>query len=307
MSNHNQIRYIEQQNIDRKKWDDCIGQAENGLIYGYSIYLDSMAAHWDGLVFNDYEAVMPLTWNKKYGFYYIYQPFLCASLGVFGKQLDETIVSDFLKAIPRRFRLWEFSLNHGNHFSLHTFQLFERVNYVLPLNQDYQQLYGQFRENVKRNIKKADKLGCKLITDFEVAEVTALAKLQMQSFAKVKDEDFLRFEALYKHFHSTQQAITYGITDQHGALLSSAVFFYSHKRAYYILVGNHPNGKTLGAGHALINEFIKHHAGQAVLLDFEGSDIGNIAFFYSSFGAREEKYPGIVYDRLPAIVNFLRR
>jgi hypothetical protein len=307
MSNLNQIRYIEQQDIDREKWDQCIDQAHNGLVYGYSIYLDCMAVHWDALVLNDYQAVMPLTWNRKYGFYYIYQPFLCASLGVFGNELNAGVVADFLKAIPRRFRLWEFSLNHGNLFRLNSFELFERSNYILPLNRDYELLYQQFRENVKRNIKKAEKLGCKLKTNFEVAEVIALAKMQMPSFAKVKDEDFGRFEALYKRFHSTQKAVTYGIIDQHGTLLSSAVFFYSHNRAYYILVGNHPNGKTLGAGHALINEFIKDHAGKELLLDFEGSDIGNIAFFYSSFGAREEKYPAIVYNRLPAIINFLRK
>src|SRR5687768_13696999 len=181
MSNLTQIRYITQQDIDRKKWDDCIDRAENGLIYGYSIYLDCMAVHWDGLVLNHYEAVMPLTWNKKYGFYYIYQPFLSASLGVFGNNLDAGVVDNFLKAIPRRFRLWEFSLNHGNFFPVHSFQLFERVNYVLPLNEDYNALYQNFRENVKRNIKKADKLGCTVMRNLAVSEVVKLASLQMQA------------------------------------------------------------------------------------------------------------------------------
>ena len=121
MSNLHQIRYIEQRDIDKQKWDRCIHQAANGLIYGYSIYLDHMAVHWDALVLNDYQAVMPITWNKKYGFYYIFQPFLCASLGVFGNELNADVVGDFLKAIPRRFRLWEFSLNHGNLFRLPNF------------------------------------------------------------------------------------------------------------------------------------------------------------------------------------------
>ena len=71
-----QIRYLTNEQIDKIKWDACIDTASNGLVYAYSFYLDSMAKNWDALVLGDYEAVMPLTWNKKYGFYYLYQPAL---------------------------------------------------------------------------------------------------------------------------------------------------------------------------------------------------------------------------------------
>ena len=102
-------------------------------------------------------------------------------------------------------------------------------------------------------------------------------------------------------------ATSYGIRTSSGQLIASAAFFFSHERAYYILVGNHPNGKTSGASHALINTFIKDHAGQNVLLDFEGSDIRNLAFFYSSFGATEEKYAAIKLNRLPLYLRWLKK
>src|SRR5215212_843413 len=107
MSSTFNIQYFTQQEIDKRKWDACIGQANNGLVYGYSYYLDHMAKHWDALVLNDYEAVMPLTWNRKYGFYYIYQPFACALLGVFGKGVNASLLHTFLTAIPRRFKYWD--------------------------------------------------------------------------------------------------------------------------------------------------------------------------------------------------------
>ena len=93
--------YVENKNIDKVKWDRCIETAGNGLIYANSFYLDAMAKHWDAIVLNDYEAVMPLTWNKKYGIYYLYQPFLCASLGVFGNNLTGEILYSFLNNIPK--------------------------------------------------------------------------------------------------------------------------------------------------------------------------------------------------------------
>ena len=73
-----------------------------------SIVWQSIGMH---LCLNDYEAVMPLTWNKKYGFYYLYQPAFTASLGVFGKNIDEQLVEEFLEAIPAKFKLIEISLN----------------------------------------------------------------------------------------------------------------------------------------------------------------------------------------------------
>ena len=102
-------------------------------------------------------------------------------------------------------------------------------------------------------------------------------------------------------------ATTYGIASAQNELLATCVFFYSHNRAYYILVGNHPAGKTGGASHALIDTFIKDHAGKKMMLDFEGSDIPNLAFFYSSFGAVEEKYPSIRLNRLPFYLKFFKK
>src|SRR6187549_1394953 len=106
----NHIQYLSHKEIDKTKWDACIEQASNGLIYPYSFYLDAMAKHWDALVLNDYEAIMPLTWNRKYGFYYLYQPAFTASLGIFGSQVNEHLVSSFLDAIPLKFRLIEVAL-----------------------------------------------------------------------------------------------------------------------------------------------------------------------------------------------------
>jgi hypothetical protein len=72
-------------------------------------------------------------------------------------------------------------------------------------------------------------------------------------------------------------------------------------------VGNHPNGRTLGASHALIDAFIQDHAQQDMVLDFEGSDIRNLAFFYSSFGAVAELYPAFRLNRLPFWLRWLKR
>lgn len=301
------IRYIRSQYIDKVKWDHCITNSKNGLIYGYSYYLDHMSDNWDALVLNDYEAIMPLTSKKKYGISYLYQPFLAAQLGLFGNELSPQLLETFLQAIPSSFRYWDFYLNHGNVFSLQKFSLYQRKNYVLDLVHPYEQLHKNYRENIQRNIRRAEQAGCKRVKGFGVEKVIHLAIEQMRNFSKESSANTERFQKLYYFLHAQGKAITYGIESSRGELIASCVFLFSHKRAYYILVGNHPDGRTIGASHALIDSFIRDHAGQNLLLDFEGSDIRNLAFFYSSFGAVEENYCGIKLNRLPFYLKWLKR
>jgi len=301
------ISYVTYQDINKKKWDDCIDRAANGLVYAYSFYLDTMAQHWDALVLNDYEAVMPLTWNKKYSIHYLYQPPFTACLGIFGNQLSAATINDFLKAIPAKFKYWDIYFNPGNFFKLPDFTLYERMNYVLPLDNNYEHIYSGYKDNIKRNIKKSEQLGLLINKNIPAGGVIALAKEQSQHFAGIAAEDYKKFGVLYDLLLQKEQATTYAVHTKEGQLLASSVFFFSHGRAYYILVGNHPNGKTLGASHALINAFIKDHAGQNIKLDFEGSDISSLAFFYSSFGAVEEKYSAIRLNRLPAPIKWLKK
>lgn len=301
------IQYFTHKEIDKKKWDDCIDKAGNGLIYVYSFYMDHMSPGWDALVLGDYEAILPLTWKRKYGVYYLYQPFLTAQSGVFGKNITEQLLNNFIQAIPAKFKLIEISLNSGNRFNYAPGFSILRNNYVLNLNKPYKELQQAYSENIKRNIKKANQAGCTAQIDFAAEKVIDLALKQMSGYHKESSENVERFSKLYQFLHAKQMATTYGILNNQQEVVASCVFFFSHNRAYYILVGNHPDSKAIGASHTLIDIFIKDHAGKNMLLDFEGSDIPNLAHFYSSFGAMEEKYPALRINRLPFYLKWLKR
>ena len=300
------ITYILQKDIDKSKWDACIATAANGLVYGYSWYLDAMSNNWDALILNDYETVMPLTWNKKYGIYYLHQPHLCASLGIFSKiEIRKEHVIEFLNAIPAKFKYWDFYLNHQNLFLISAYPLTERTNYVLSLHNSYESISSTYRSNLKRNIKKAAESKLTVKQGIDITEITKLASKKMQSISNISTTDFENFKSVFTKAKEMNCAETLGIY-LNDELLASAVFLFSHNRWYYILVGNHPNGKTLGASHYLIDRFIHFHAGENSLLDFEGSDIRNLAFFYSSYGASEEKYPAIRMNKLPGILKWMK-
>ncbi len=307
MTGSSHIQYLTRSQIDTAKWDHCIKEAGNGLIYASSFYLDQMADNWDALVLGEYEAVMPLPWKKKYGIHYLTQPFLAAQLGVFGKNISSSILESFLKIIPSKFKFWDIYLNHGNVFPIETFKLYNRSNYILDLTRPYADLYGAYRENTQRNLKKSTEAGCTVQKNFDAEKVIVLAVQQMKTQSGESTDHIARFRKLYQQLQNKQMATTYGILSAKNELVASAIFFFSHQRAYYILVGNHPNGKTIGASHALVDAFISEHAGKNIKLDFEGSDIPNLAHFYSGFGAVEEKYAAIKLNRLPWWLKWLKK
>jgi len=301
------ISYLPQANIDKQKWDHCIDNAGNGLIYAYSFYLDGMSKNWDALILDDYEIVMPLTWNKKYTIHYLYQPFFCAQLGIFGNNISSKIVKVFFENIPSKFKYWDFYLNKDNLFSLPSFPMYERSNYILPLQSTYEILLGKYAQSHVRNIKRAAKQGNIVKKNIPLKDVIFLAKEQTKKFSPIREKDYNNFSKVYEIIKKKKMAVTYGVYSSNNQLTASCAYVFSHNRAYYILVGNHPDGRISGASHLMIDHFIKEHAGENLILDFEGSNISSLAFFYKSFGSSLEKYPGIKMNKLPAIAKLFRQ
>lgn len=297
------IQYLQRHEMNTQKWDSCIDAASNGLIYAYSKYLDKMATNWDGIVINDYEAVLPLPWRKKYGFYYLYPPYLTAQLGLFGNNLNQELFTLVIESIPKKFRYWDYNLNHKNLYSIEGFDFQQRVNYVLNLQKPYDELKRNYKESTVRNIKKSKEYSNVIEKDIPIS---AISELVLDNGLLTNEGELNRFMELYQLFHKENKAMTYGVSNSSNQLIASAAFLFSHNRTYYILVGNHPNGRTLGASHALIDCFISDHAGKELILDFEGSDIRNLAFFYSSFGAIEEYYASIKRNQLPVYLRWLK-
>ena len=52
------ISFLKHGDIDRKKWDHCVMNSRQGLVYSLSWYLDLVAPGWTGLVEDDYKSVI---------------------------------------------------------------------------------------------------------------------------------------------------------------------------------------------------------------------------------------------------------
>lgn len=305
MPTHNDIRYLSRQEIDEHEWNACLQRSPNGLVYAQTKFLDILCPGWGALVLGNYQAIMPLPQRKKWGIAYLFQPFQLPVLGVFGDVAATSNTDAFLQAIPAQFRLWDMSLNTANHTHQYAPYAIARQNFILPLHADHALLEQQYSTQLKRSLKRAARAKMVVHDQLPFQAVLALAKENYPVFTKAEPADFESIATICQQMH--QQVSAYGVFDQSQVLLASAIFLHYRNRAYYWMVGNDSRGRQHGASALLLDSFIRRHAGTGIVLDFEGSEVPGVAAFYRSFGAINEPYTTIYYNKLPYPFHLLKK
>jgi hypothetical protein len=299
------IHYLRRHEIDIIRWDACIDNALNRLIYGHSFYLDAMAAgQWDALVLGDYLAVMPLPWRSRAGIRYLYQPPFTQQTGIFSVQPVTTDTVDaFLQQLTRHFRFAEIFLNYGNQ---HT-ALTPHANYILPLDSPYESLAGKYKDNLIRNLKKTAGADLNYVKDFDL-------KISLQDYRHeyahrnphLKEKNYRDLEDLCLLLQRQNLLMTRAVVGPGQEVLSSAVLFRDTNRFYLLQFTTLPAGRLVNSSHFLLDRFIREWAGTPWILDFEGSDAIGLGRFYSSFGGIDQPYFFYRYNYLPWPLRWLK-
>lgn len=290
------LTYLHHADIDPIKWDKCIEHAPNALPYALSWYLDVVAYQcWDALVLNDYEAVMPLPFNHKLvGYKQIYRPILCQQLGVFGSVTPELML-EFIHHIPASFRKIGYTMNYLNGHN----DLQPKTNLILPLHQNYEQLMTGFSSSLRKNIRKADKLI--LETSSDVDGLILLYQKELESKVKFGSKNYKTARKLFNQILQHHTGSIYTIHDDQ-AIIARGMFLFFNKRIINLFsaADAHANKHAMTS---LLSKVIERHAGEQMILDFEGSQISGIKAYFQSFGAIEQPYFQYNANTLPSWIN----
>jgi len=291
------IRFLQREDIDPERWDACIHHAVNGLIYARSYYLDTMSAHWNGLILGDYEAVMPLTWNRKFGFSYLYQPAFTAQLGIFYRN-DPVGADDnlFIAQAKKYFRFCEIHLNYANTIP----DSRPQANYVIDLEKPYEQIRQGYKKRLLENLQEAGSFSLEYLTGTDFGEVVHLFKNQYgHRLPHIRQSDYLHFERLCGELQNRNMIFIRQVRNNTGVLLNNSIFFRDEHRIYNIMSVSLPEGREKRAHFYLLDQLIAEFAAKKILLDLEGSDVPGIAEFYRKFGSSNQPYPFLKYNNLP--------
>jgi len=278
------IKYIPHDLVDRDKYDLCIAHAKNARLYAHSWYLDCVTDKWDILMSDSYNKVMPLPCRKKFGINYIYMPSWTQQLGVFSKDeiaADEVIA--FINRIPGKFVLVDYMLNVSN--PINRFSVDKRTNYILPLDQDFKEIFKGYNKNrqriSKRNFEEfnIDKEGgakdfLRLVQAGIMNYPISKDAIRNMKNLLMMDNDHIRIWNVYKK----------------KKCVGGLIWLIDEQRITYLFPVAADEAKREHVNTFLVNELIRDHQNSDKILDFEGSMIPGVARFYKSFGAGMETY-----------------
>lgn len=298
----NEVRIISSGEIDTVRWNGLVAESANGLIYAYTWYLDKMCKNWVGVVYGDYEAVMPLPTNSKLWLKYAYQPAFVQQLGVICSSGEaDTYLAAFMPHLKKHYSYINIKLNflHASHLRYN--------NYILSLNTPFSGILAGFNRSFREAFKQSKKLPGKLYFSDDLQEALAFnAALYDFRSVKLKKGVYGRFGELCTYLQKNQQClIPTWIVD--GKIMAQAIVLKDSKRYYLMTSACLEAGRALRANHALMYYLLEALSGQEMLFDFEGSNIPGVARFYESMGGQLETYPPLQCNFLPKWLRWIKQ
>jgi hypothetical protein len=289
--------------VDKIKWDQCVSNANNGLIYSTYDYLDAMCDQWHGVICNDYETVMALPWRSKFGIRYLYEPAFIQQLGWVGEAIvpGNEIVEACFAFAPYGDMLFNFA----NRVALTDAQ--KRTNLVVELSTGYDHITSNYKKDLQQDLKKSAKANLSCV-DGDIRSAVALYRASYQDrFRHITAKDYASFERLCQTLAKNDMAFVKKVIDAAGAILCTAVFLKDGKRIYNIMNTTTAAGRSVEANSFLLDQVLQEFSGQNLLFDFEGSDLPGVKSFYEKFGAIEQPFYHYHFNRLPFPFRLFKR
>ena len=262
----------------------------------------------------DIEACFPIVKGRRCGFRILDLPPLTQTLGIYipasdaklSKRLEKEkkILNKIIEMIPKGYNC-NFRLDIDNQYILpfiwKGFKVIPKYSYRIENLKDLDVIWNGFKENIKTDIRKAQK---KVIIREDLS-IDALIKMQTKSFSRqgrrmpidielIKSIDDILIECNARKLLCA--------VDEEGNIHAAAYFVFDKRRCYYLMGGGDPEFRNSGAASLLIWEGIKFAHNHSEIFDFEGSMIESIERFFRGFGAVPRVYYNVT--KLNVILQF---
>jgi hypothetical protein len=183
------------------------------------------------------------------------------------------------------------SFDYWTPLSWHGFTQTTRYTWRLLDLDDVDAVFQGMRENVRREIRKAQKQGITVdagsLADLEEVHRETVARQGLAASARVSREALRRIEDAA----APRGARTILVArDAAGRVQASGYFVYDERYVYYLLGGSHGDYRTSGSPSLLMWRAIELAAERGLGFDFEGSMVRSVERFFRSFGGRPAPY-----------------
>lgn len=294
-------------------------------IFSRDWWLDAVCGekNWDvAIVQNNNQIIGTLPYYKKVkmGKIILSQPSLTPRLGPWirpaaskyahelGHQKD--VMELLIKQLPKYSHFiqhWPCSVTNWLPFFWNGFQQTTLYTYVLNDLENLDKIWGDFQENIRRDIRKAQKT-LTVKTDMSVDD---FMNIQIKTYARqnlslpFSKDLFLRIHQACLHKNCSK---IFSAVDEKDRVHAALYIVWDENSAYGLVSGRDPDLKSGGSAAMLLWEAIQFCSTTTKKFDFSGSMIEPIERFLRAFGAIQTPYFRLFKtpSRLLKITNFLR-
>lgn len=281
------IRRVKYKDIDFEKYESCFKNSEQRKYSASKEFLDIVTdKKWDLLVYNDYEAVMPVPYHNKFLVKIVTRPKLCQQLGVFSIKDSKQLNEQFFEFLNKKyFFLKHYSFNAKNEISKN---LQPRKNYYINKS-DFNSVSKNYSPKRRRKIS----LGYEKIENLNIVSNSDLDETTKQFIHKYfkgidSSKTIWEYISLFQEFSS--KGLMYFLKLYSNNQLINLLALYKDEETVALLgTFNDPNYVKLNGASVLIDKAIKDNI-HLYNFDFEGSELPSVDEFFRGFGPQKEMY-----------------
>ncbi len=186
-------------------------------------------------------------------------------------------------------------------------EVYAESTQVLNLSSGYDALYQRYSHDRKLNLKRALAANWTIMESTDPEPLITLFRANHTAGIDggVADWAYDILRSLIAEL-SKRNLMTLRYACQNGRIDAGTLFVCEGNRIIYLFNAASEAGRRGNARTLLIDQLIQEKAGMEVVLDFESPEKSTIRDFYRSFGAVEEPFYVLRWNRLSLVENLLR-
>lgn len=271
-------------------------------------YLDAVGHQWDYVTSHhengQISGILPFQIKKKMGFRLLTPPPLCPRLGPHlfypaalntqqKRAFEWTTLTALEQQLPKVHHAqinWPYELNNGLIWQMAGWQQTVRYSYCINLDQDKILIWNHFRNNVKRQIRKAQQF-LKISPSTDINQLWQICESSFQQRGKRPPLSEKTLKSVTKAGFNQEKAILFEARDQQNRLHAMLFLLWDEQMAYYLLPFSDIHLRSSGAPSLLIWHAIQYAQSKGLkIFDFEGSHLAGVESFFRSFGGEARPY-----------------
>ncbi len=295
------IRYINGTDISLPQWKECLRLGGRGTLYAEPAFMKAMAGGWAAFVLGNYEAVLPVFPRKKWGIQYLYQPAFIQQSAIHASGiLSPQVVTALLTKVQATFKFGEIYLSPAEGICATA----SKKNFLLSLQPSYSVLEASYKPDLRKNRKIASRQAFR----YQNGAIDRVIGHFQQTYQNRLNYTAQDYQALGRYCQQVKEKDRVIVREVWlGEMLEAACLCIADQERIYLLLNyTAADARKRAANHYLLDQLIREYAGSGKLLDLEGSDHPGIAHFYQNFGAVNEPYYFLGWNRLPWPLRLLK-